>query len=127
MSDYSIVRNSAANRKLRARDTIAVHKESVAWLKTELSKGDAASTVIVTHHAPSLRSQPSYYAESTLSAAFASNLDYLVEKSRVPLWIHGHTHHNVDYKIGSTRVLTNQHGYPDEPCDGFNPSFVIQL
>jgi hypothetical protein len=51
----------------------------------------------------------------------------LVEKSRVPLWIHGHTHYNVDYVIGSTRVLTNQRGYPDQFCKGFDPSLVVEV
>lgn len=127
MSDYSLVRNSNTNRKLRARDTIAAHNESVAWLKSELSKGNASKTVVVTHHAPSVHSQPSFYSESLLGPAFVSNLDYLVKESGAALWIHGHTHFNVDYKIGSTRVLTNQRGYPDQICDGFNPGLVIEI
>jgi len=127
MSDYNLVRNNTKKRKLRVRDTIAAHNNSVAWLKSELGKGDSLKTVVVTHHAPSLRSQPSYYTGSALSPAFVSNLDYLVEQSHAPLWIHGHTHCNVDYKIGSTRVLTNQHGYPDEPCPGFNPDLIVEL
>ncbi len=127
MSDYSIVRNSSENRLLRARDTIAVHQESVAWLRSELAKADSARTVVVTHHAPSHRSEAPYHAKSPLNAAFASDLDSLVGQSKVPLWVHGHTHYNVDYLIGSTRVLTNQRGYPDEPCKGFNPGLVIEI
>jgi hypothetical protein len=45
----------------------------------------------------------------------------------VPLWIHGHTHYNVDFKVGSTRVLTNQRGYPNELCKRFDPSLVIEI
>jgi hypothetical protein len=41
--------------------------------------------------------------------------------------IHGHTHHNVDYRIGGTRVLTNQRGYPDQLCKGFDPNLVVEL
>lgn len=37
------------------------------------------------------------------------------------------THYNVDYRIGSTRVLTNQRGYPHEVCDGFDPGMVIEV
>lgn len=44
------------------------------------------------------------------------------------LWIHGHTHHNVDYRIGPTRVLTNQRGYaPDDVAPAFDESFAIRL
>jgi len=127
MSDYSAVRSSTENRTLRARDTIRVHQESVAWLKEALAKGNPARTVIVTHHAPSRRSEAPYNENSPLSAAFTSNLDSLVEQSRVPLWVHGHTHYNVDYSIGVTRILTNQRGYPDQLCEGFDPGLLIEV
>jgi hypothetical protein len=83
--------------------------------------------VVVTHHGPSVRSIPPYHAGSPLNPAFVSKLDALVESSGVPLWVHGHTHYNVDYKIGSTRVLTNQRGYPDERAVGFDPGLVVEL
>jgi len=127
MSDYSIVQFSAENRVLRARDTARLHAESVAWLRGELAKCDRARTIVVTHHAPSDCSEAPYHANSPLKPAFASNLNSLIEQSGVPLWIHGHTHYNVDYMIGSTRVLTNQRGYPDQLCKGFDPSLVVGI
>jgi len=127
MSDYSIIQNSTEKRVLRARDTVKLHKESVAWLKEELSKGDPTRTIIITHHAPSHGSEAPYHKNSPLNAAFSSDLDSLIEQSGVPCWIHGHTHYNVDYKIGSTRILSNQRGYPDEPCKGFDPKMVVAL
>jgi len=127
MSDYGIVQFSTENRRLRPCDTARLHAESVAWLRRALAKCDRARTIVVTHHAPSARSEAPYHADSPLKAAFASDLDSLVERSGVPLWIHGHTHYNVDYVMGSTRVLTNQRGYPEELCKGFNPSLVVEI
>ncbi|HWN96158.1 MAG TPA: metallophosphoesterase [Methylomirabilota bacterium] len=127
MSDYSIVEFSPERRALRARDTARLHADSVAWLRSELAKSDPARTIVVTHHAPSPRSEAPYHVGSPLTPAFASDLDSLIEQSDVPLWIHGHTHFNVDYKIGSTRVLSNQRGYPDELCKGFEPSLIVEL
>jgi hypothetical protein len=43
------------------------------------------------------------------------------------LWIHGHTHHCVNYHLGGTRVLSNQRGYPDEGVRGFDPGLLIDL
>ena len=126
MSDYSI-EFSPERRVLRARDTARLHGKSVTWLRGTLAKCDRARTIVVTHHAPSDRSEAPYHANSPLKPAFASDLDSLVEQSGVPLWIHGHTHYNVDYVIGSTRVLTNQRGYPDELCKGFDPSLVVEV
>src|SRR5436305_11556154 len=83
-----------------------------------------ARTIVVTHHAPSPRSEAPYHANSPLKPAFASDLDELVEESRVPLWIHGHTHYNVDYVIGSTPRIDESAGYPDQLCKNFDPSLV---
>ncbi len=94
MSDYSIIEFSPECRVLRARDTTRLHAESVAWLRGALAKCDRARTIVVTHHAPSDRSEASYHANSPLKPAFASDLDSLVEQSGIPLWIHGHTHYN---------------------------------
>jgi hypothetical protein len=126
-SDYSMIYFSPENRSLRARDTARLHAESVAWLRSALSTCDRARTIVVTHHAPSSRSEPPYHANSPLRPAFASNLDSLIEQSGAPLWIHGHTHYNADYRLGSTRVLTNQRGYLDQLCEGLNPSLVAEV
>jgi predicted phosphodiesterase len=127
ISDYSIIDFEPESQVLRAKDTLRLHEESLVWLKSELAKHDPTRTVVVTHHGPSARSIPSHHAGSPLNPAFVSKLDLLVETSDVPLWIHGHTHHNVDYKIGSTRVLSNQRGYPDEKVDEFEPGLVVEI
>jgi Icc-related predicted phosphoesterase len=127
MSDYSIVQFSPENRVLRPSDTIELHRQSVGWLRKALAECNPEKTIVVTHHAPSLLSEPPFHLNSPLSGAFASSLDQLVERSRAPLWIHGHTHFNVDYQIGATRVLTNQRGYPEERCKGFDPGLVVTV
>jgi len=127
MSDYCLIESSVEGRLLRPEDTAALHAESVEWLKRELKAHTPARTVVVTHHAPSPRSIPPHHQGSPLNGAFASNLDGLIEGSRVPLWIHGHTHHNADYRIGSTRVLSNQRGYPDGLVPGFNPGLIVEV
>jgi hypothetical protein len=127
LNDYRIIRFGGANRILRGRDTVGIHKESVAWLQSELARNDPGRTIVVTHHAPSPRSEAPGYSNSPLSAAFVSNLSELVEQSGIRLWIHGHTHFNVDYGLGVTRVLTNQRGYPQEPCAKFDPGMVIEV
>ena len=92
-----------------------------------MSRHDPARTIVVTHHAPSFRSISRHNVGDVLSAAFASDLDLMIQASRIPLWIHGHTHHNVDYKIGATRIYSNQQGYPDETALSFEPEKVIKI
>ena len=127
MSDYHVIDFSPEKRVLRARDTVRWHAESVAWLRSALAKYDRARTIVVTHHAPSPRSEGPDHTGSPLQPAFVSDLNSLIEQSGVPLWIHGHTHYNLDYALGSTRVVTNQRGYPDELCKGFDASLMIEV
>ena len=51
----------------------------------------------------------------------------LIESTKIPLWIHGHTHFNVDYAIGSTRIVSNQRGYPMERSAGFNARVIVEV
>lgn len=91
-----------------------LHRQSRNWLTRELAKSFAGTTVVVTHHAPSRISITPQLEGDLLSPAFASDLTALISEYQPPLWIHGHTHHNVDYHVGATRVISNQWGYPEE-------------
>lgn len=110
---------------------LAQHRESVAWLAAELAKPFDGKTVVVTHHLPSMRSVAERFKASPLSAAFASNLNHLVEKA--DLWIHGHTHDNFDYRMGKCRVICNPRGYVRERYErtevenrAFMPELVVE-
>lgn len=127
MSDYHVIRYNPEHRLLNPRDTARLHRESVSWLRRELAKCDRSRTVVVTHHAPSARGEAPDHANSPLKPAFGSDLDALIEPSGMPLWIYGHTHYNADFKLGSTRVLTNQRGYPNQPSARFNPGLVVEV
>ncbi len=127
MNDYRLIRRSPRYSKLRPSDTRSIHLTSVRWLEARLSKPFAGKTVIVTHHAPSAKSLDPRYPVELISTAFASPLETLVRESRADLWIHGHTHYCADYRIGDTRVVSNQRGYPDEPAPGFDSELVLTL
>lgn len=124
MNDFKIIYNDD-DTPITPHQTILWHKASVAWLKEQI-KDKSLPTVIVTHHAPSIRSINPKHLDDPMTAAFASNLDALVEESGALLWIHGHTHHCCDYKIGKTRVISNQAGYRHEDT-GFDPTLVVEI
>jgi hypothetical protein len=105
------------------------HRQSVEWLDRQLSASDPARTVVVTHHAPHMKSIPEYFDGDALSPAYASNLSGLLGRSK--LWIHGHIHDNADHMAGDTRVLCNPRGYPDAKGfpinEQFNPAFIMEV
>jgi predicted phosphodiesterase len=125
MIDFRAIKTNSG--QLRPEDTVKWHQASVSWLRAELTRNDPEKTVIITHHAPGEKSIPPRYAGGILNAAFASDLEALIRPSRVPLCIHGHTHHCVDYKIGRTRVFSNQKGYPGETEPAFAANATIDL
>lgn len=127
MNDYKLIRKSPEFGKLRPVNTCSLHLTSKYWLEDRLSAPFDGKTVVVTHHAPSARSLDPQFPIDYLSAAYASNLESIILDSKVDLWIHGHTHHGVDYRIGATRIISNQRGYPDAPAAGFVDDLVLTL
>lgn len=126
MTDYKRVRNSARGyARLSPRDTRLVHLGSLEAMRKFFAAHDPKNSVIVTHHAPSMRSLPEHRRSEHISCAYASNLDGYIEEHQPSLWIHGHIHHNSDYHIGHTRVLANPRAYPDEPNHDFKPDLVV--
>lgn len=94
---------------------MALHKKSINFIEKTCQKYKDKKIVIVTHHAPSLKSISEEYKNDLLSAAFASNLEYLFERyPNIKLWCHGHVHNSVDYKLGNARVIANPLGYGNE-------------
>jgi predicted phosphodiesterase len=130
MNDYRRIRlASKGYRKLRSADTAQFHSQHKSWLQAKLDEPFDGSTVVITHMAPSLQSVSAEYADSPVSAAYASRLDELAEKA--DLWVHGHMHESFDYRIGECRVVCNPCGYrtragtPENA--NFDPNLIIEL
>ena len=86
-----------------------------------LEFGEQLTITGVTHHAPSFRSQHPRFASSPITGGFCSNLESRIQQWKPDLWIHGHVHDPMDYRIpwkiaapGETRILCNPWVYPHE-------------
>ncbi|CAN1724882.1 protein of unknown function [Hyphomicrobium sp. 1Nfss2.1] len=123
MNDHRAIRRQ--DRLWEASDALAEYELSAKWLDMQLA-AHSGGCVVITHTAPSLRSIAAQYQADLLSAAFASNLDHVVERTR--LWVHGHTHATRDYQLGECRVVSNPRGYTrfDEDV-GFKPAQICPL
>jgi len=73
--------------------------------------------VVVTHHLPHPKSIARQFIGSAFNCYFLCDVPDLL--GHVPLWIHGHTHTNADFKEGGTRIVCNPFGYGYE-----NPHFI---
>jgi Icc-related predicted phosphoesterase len=115
-------------RRLEPMDVFRLHSMSRQFLETELGTPFDGLTIVMTHHAPSMISISDRFRGDLLTAAYASNLDEVVERFQPALWVHGHTHDSFDYRIGRTRVICNPRGYaPDELNPSFDPALVVEI
>lgn len=129
LNDHQLIRCTPSGRFTPAQ-ALSLHNESVEWLTRELDTPYAGKTIVITHHLPSMLSVAERFKEDSLSPAFASNLDALVE--RADCWVHGHTHENMDYQLGRCRVICNPRGYVVSRYDrssvenpDFDPGLVV--
>ena len=59
---------------------------------------------------------------------YASNFDAVIEGNESAVWVHGHTHRNVDVEVHVTRILCNPRGYfPDDLNREFNEKFTFKV
>ena len=79
------------------------------WLRAALATPFDGATVAVTHFAPSLRSADPRYGLTPGTAGFCNALDDLLPQA--DLWLHGHLHCALDYRVGRCRVVANPLGY----------------
>jgi predicted MPP superfamily phosphohydrolase len=127
MNDYKKIRLGDNYAKLRSIDTFRIHQTSRQWLEHSLSVNQAKHNIVVTHHAPSIRSLPMKYLDDPISAAYASDMEDFIIKHQPSYWIHGHIHTPANYKIGNTDIICNPHGYINEPYNGFNKDLIIEI
>lgn len=102
----------------------ALHQRSRQWLDRRLAdvrQGDVS--IVVSHMAPSLESIEQIRRGDPINAYYASDLEDLITWHQVDLWVHGHTHYNVDFDLGHTRVIANMRGYPKDGMP-FRPRVV---
>lgn len=129
MNDYRKIRRADTSR-LRPPHTAQLHAASRLALIQFLTHGDPARSVVITHHAPSQKSLPESKHSEPISAAYASNLDDLIVDQGPALWVHGHVHTPLDYRLGQTRIVNNACGYrgaEEAKAKGFRPDLIIDL
>lgn len=110
-------------RRLAPKDHVLMNKVAQAHLEAFLIEcsTEGLTPIILTHFGPCTKSNHPGYPDDQYAHYFVT--DYLDKNhEKFPpgsVWIHGHTHHNVDYMIGNVRVASNQVGYKGESHSNF--------
>jgi Icc-related predicted phosphoesterase len=134
LNDYKAIQNHYPEKdlyhKLVPEYTFRTHIKTMQYFRMMLSEHRDKPFVVITHHAPSFVSVPEYYKHDHLmNGGYASDLsEDILDNENIKVWVHGHMHDPVDYKIGETRILANPRGYPGETeTNGFLPGLYFEV
>lgn len=113
-------------------DSVKDHKQMLEVIrKAVASVSPDEKVVVVGHHSPSkLSTKPQYEKEVIVNGAYSSDLsEFILDRPQIKLWTHGHTHHEFDYMIGSTRIFCNPRGYIgyEDHADKFDYMKVVEV
>lgn len=109
LNDFRYIRNDGI---FTPESSIAQHQQFIVALEQGFSTRPPGPNVIITHHAPVINPR-SQYLLSPLEPAFVSyEMGRYIETYEPDLWIYGHTHECDAQRMGKTRIISNQLGYP---------------
>jgi hypothetical protein len=119
LADHSYIRRWGLDR-FTPGHAAEEFTENARWLDEQIAKAEKEGVplLVVTHHSPTAATQNPYYQDQISNACFHSNADHLI-RPPVRMWVHGHTHYNVDLMHQGVRIISNQLGYPREGVLGF--------
>lgn len=125
MNDFRYISDNG--KELDPKRLLDAHRQSVAWLDDVLSEHHDGKTVVVTHHAPSMKSWHRDPHDG-YQYCYCTDLEHMIRSFRPDLWVHGHTHRHSDYEIDGVRVYCNPRGYMNyESIEGFDLGNVVEI
>ena len=145
MNDFRIVRNSnrvvsfkdeegkfhTRTARFSPEDAVEDHKKMLEYISTVVEGKHDEKFVVVGHHSPSkLSTKPQYENDTLMNGGYSSDLsEFILDRPQIKVWTHGHTHHEFDYMIGTTRIVCNPRGYvgyerAEDKVDPYLPKVV---
>jgi len=109
MNDYFYIKHN--NESLTPETIYHIHEDHKNHILENVKNHD--KVLVLTHHAPNHNSVIEDYSSNPLNHCYycTDMDDIILDNEQIFLWIHGHTHEDVEYEIGNTVVTTNCRGY----------------
>lgn len=132
VKDYKYITfgESRVRRKVRPLDMLEVHRQTARYIFSNCHADEPGQpVVVVTHMAPAFESVD-LREDRSLDFAYFTDLTKSIASNGkdIRLWVHGHMHAPVDYRLGNTRVLSNPRGYETYPeHTGYDKRHLLPL
>lgn len=134
MTDFRVTKNSHVHfYRFTPEHALEDHMRMKNYIATVIDNrreaGERSDRVIVVgHHSPSqLSVHPRYVGDEIMNGCYRSRMEeFILDRPEIRLWVHGHTHEDFDYEIGSTRVMCNPRGYVghEARADTWQPKLI---
>ncbi len=126
VSDFIRIRNGQF--RLSAQRFNEEHAKCRKFIEKAVKNSKAKNIIVATHHVPSFRLMANEFKGSTINGAFTVELGDFISNSQIKYWIYGHSHRNINAKIGNTQCVSNQLGYVFQNEHlSFRPDAVISI
>ncbi len=127
MNDYRIAKfyDGERERRLEPMDTRDEHILTIKNFEYMIGQLQQNRKILVmTHHLPSESCVDRHFKGDMMNPFYMTDLEWMMEKYNIDVWVHGHTHVNVDTEIHGTRIICNPRGYAGYEL---NPEFKEDL
>lgn len=126
VSDFKRIRNG--EYRLSSERFNEEHEKCRGFIERSIAESNANHIIVVTHHVPSFELMSDEFKGSSINGAFTVELGKFIADSNVEYWIYGHSHRNINKRIGNTECLSNQLGYVfQNEHNSFNPNAIIEI
>lgn len=141
MNDFRYIKKTPGGDLINTVSWSRQHDETIGFINDYAAflrqnpQVPQENVVVITHHAPTVKSIDSRYVGDALNCFYYSNLEETIYDSNIGLWCHGHVHQGKNYEVDKTLVLCNPRGYhrneeyanPFMEQTGFDPFQVIRM
>lgn len=109
-------------------DYVNLHQRSKDWLEKSLHFFPAKKHVVITHHVPTYKCNPSKYIDSDINCAFVTEMYDFIHACKADYWVYGHHHDNKKMvEINGTKLVTNQLGYIEMGATGYRNNATFEI
>lgn len=116
---------------LRTKEYQDRHEDDLIYLKKMMifCQKNNYKLVVATHYPPSKKVLEGICAKKKkYEFLYATDLEYLLDKTFVQTWICGHVHKNFDFiSVGGCRVVGNQKGKLKDKITDYSKKFLIKI
>lgn len=125
LREYYKIRVAKRNyRKFRPLDAAILNQRAVSFIESSLNLKFDGIVSVLTHHGPSIKTIQDKDKNDIFSLAYASNLDWLMEKYNPNYWFYGHIHKIVpNISISGTKLVSNPSGI----LSNFDSNFIMEI